>query len=81
MWPRARCSAALRQRWLVLLALILLGSLASPAAAEFPRALDIIRQAGQLIFSDGSSYYLFDGDGTFDSGPTAISDSRDVEAG
>jgi hypothetical protein len=42
-------------------------------AADFPEPFEIIRQEGQFVFTDGSSYYLFRKDHTFKSGPLGIS--------
>jgi hypothetical protein len=36
-------------------------------------AMTIIQKEGQLVFTDGSSYYLFQKDGIFNSGPVSAS--------
>jgi hypothetical protein len=42
-------------------------------ATDFPEPVEIIRQEGQFVFTDGSSYYLFKKDHTFKSGPVEMS--------
>ena len=37
------------------------------------RATDVLKKEGQFVFIDGSSYYRFNKDGTFDSGPFGVS--------
>ena len=54
-------------------ALFLVFSASAALAAEFPEPLQIIQEEGQFVFTDGSSYYQFKKDGTFNSGPLGIS--------
>jgi hypothetical protein len=42
-------------------------------AKDFPEPSQIIKDEGKFIFTDGSSYYLFQKDGTFKSEPVGIS--------
>ena len=42
-------------------------------AQDFPKPSQIIKDEGKFIFTDGSSYYLFQKDGTFKSEPLGIS--------
>ena len=42
-------------------------------ASDFPEPVEIIRQEGQFVFTDGSSYYLFRKDHVFKSGPVGMS--------
>jgi hypothetical protein len=42
-------------------------------AADFPEPLEIIQKEGKFVFTDGSSYYLFKKDYTFESGPLGMS--------
>ena len=49
------------------------------AKAEEPRtAQEVIRREGRFSFSDGSSYYAFEKDGSFHSGPLGMS-GRTIE--
>ena len=47
--------------------------LAAPAPPMPPSAYQIIQKEGRLVFTDGSSYYDFEKDGTFHSGPWDMS--------
>ena len=47
--------------------------LAAPVPPMSPSAYQIIQKEGRLVFTDGSSYYDFEKDGTFRSGPWEMS--------
>ena len=55
------------------IALLLLLSLSSTGATEFPKPMEIIQNEGQFVFTDGSSFYLFKKDGSFTSEPLGLS--------
>ena len=48
------------------------------AATDYPEPIKIIQEEGEFVFVDGSSYYLFEQDGTFKSGPLGLS-GREIE--
>lgn len=58
---------------LSVLLVLLVAVPAAHAAPERREVAQIIKQEGRFVFSDGSSYYQFRKDGTFDSGPRGIS--------
>lgn len=47
-------------------------------ARDYPEPFKIIQEEGRFIFTDGSSYYLFEKDGAFKSGPLGMS-GREIE--
>ena len=53
-------------------------ALAVPVPPTPPSAYQIIEKEGRLAFTDGSSYYDFEKDGTFHSGPLGLS-GRTIE--
>ncbi len=53
-------------------------ALAAPAPSVPPSAYQIIQKEGRLAFTDGSSYYDFERNGTFYSGPLGLS-GRTIE--
>ncbi len=55
------------------LALALLACALVAQAAAPPTAQEIIKKEGRLMFSDGSSWYAFERDGRFSSGPLGMS--------
>ena len=55
------------------IALVFAFGAATAQAAEYSKAISIIEEEGQFLFTDGSSYYLFFKDGNFDSGPLTLS--------
>lgn len=55
------------------IAFVLAFGIATVQAAEYAKAISIIEEEGQFLFTDGSSYYLFFKDGNFDSGPLTLS--------
>lgn len=59
------------KKFLLLLLIIFLPHFAN--GETYPNALDIIKKEGQFVFTDGSSYYRFSSDGSFDSGPLSFS--------
>jgi hypothetical protein len=42
-------------------------------ASEYSSVFDLIQKEGQFMFADGSSYFLFKKDSSFESGPLGIS--------
>lgn len=48
-------------------------SAAAAQTEEYSKAINIIEEEGQFLFTDGSSYYLFFKDGNFNSGPLTLS--------
>jgi hypothetical protein len=47
-------------------------------AAEYGKVADIIQAEGEFLTTDGSSYFLFKKDGSFDSGPLSMS-GREIQ--
>lgn len=57
-----------------IVAVLFLFCLCTPVFSEqFPLVEEIIKAEGQFVFTDGSSYYRLDKDGTFESGPLSLS--------
>ena len=46
---------------------------ANASATEYPEPTEIIRAEGEFVFTDGSSYYLFERHGKFTSEPLSLS--------
>ncbi len=53
-------------------------ALAAPVPPTLPSAYQIIQKEGRLAFTDGSSFYDFEKNGTFHSGPLGLS-GRTIE--
>ena len=54
---------------LIAVCILFLLPMSIATATPLPSAVQIIRETGQLAFTDGSSYYVFNKDKTFSSGP------------
>lgn len=62
----------------LILTLIVLAPALALAEPAPPTAQELIRREGRFLFTDGSSYYAFEKDGSFHSGPLGVS-GRTIE--
>ena len=60
--------------WCFVLVLVVVGAaIADTAKPSTDKVSDILKKEGQFVFTDASSYFRFNKDGTFDSGPLKVS--------